>query len=404
MSLQYIRGWEDEAYFLNEESPVRVGTDMTHLDAEENTLPFQIDYTRPLSNGRLESGGRLQRRWIPITYDVMRGTGSVIYPGLGDWSEWSEDIYAGYVNLVREGDRYGLEAGFRIEQTEVAYDLPPENIYYSNSDAYDYFEIYPSIGITYDLGPNNSFAAHFNRRVDRPGEPELRIFPKYDDPELLKVGNPYLRPQFTETFELSFEHLWTAGSAIVSAYTRDIDDPFTRVFAIDPTNTSYDIVNKIYQNVGSGSETGLELIFSQDIGASWELTGSINYYEKTIEADTVMLLFPVPRPFFVPYSSDDTWDLSLNNLIRLARGIELQVSYAYYGDRNIAQGTQQARSSFDLGLAMPVLDDNTELTVSIADLFNDFGLRQHIVGDGFEADYENYYETQVVSVGLKRKF
>jgi hypothetical protein len=112
----------------------------------------------------------------------------------------------------------------------------------------------------------------------------------------------------------------------------------------------------------------------------------------------------VQRPFFVPYSSDDTWDLSLNNLIRLARGIELQVSYAYYGDRNIAQGTQQARSSFDLGLAMPVLDDNTELTVSIADLFNDFGLRQHIVGDGFEADYENYYETQVVSVGLKRKF
>jgi hypothetical protein len=43
VNLQYTRGWEDEAYFLNEVSPVREGTDMTHLIAEENTLPLSID-------------------------------------------------------------------------------------------------------------------------------------------------------------------------------------------------------------------------------------------------------------------------------------------------------------------------------------------------------------------------
>ena len=47
-NVQYTRGWEDEAYFLNEESRVRVGTDVTHLVAEENTLPLSIDYQRPL--------------------------------------------------------------------------------------------------------------------------------------------------------------------------------------------------------------------------------------------------------------------------------------------------------------------------------------------------------------------
>jgi outer membrane receptor protein involved in Fe transport len=404
MSLQYVRGWEDEAYFLNEESLIRVGTDMTHLKAEENTLPFEIDYVKPLANGRLESGGRLQRRWIPITYDVMRGTGSVIYDGLGDWSEWSEDIYAGYVNLVREGARYGLEAGFRLEQTDVTYDLPPENIYYSQSDAYDYFEIYPSVGITYYINDRVSFSAHVNRRVDRPGEPELRIFPKYDDPELLKVGNPYLRPQFTETVDLSVERVWDRGSALLSAYVRDIENPFTRVFAIDPTNTDYNIINKIYQNVGSGSQQGIELILSQDIGQVWTLTGSINVYEKTIDADVVTLLFPVERPFNVLYSQDNTWDFSLNNSVNFLNGMQLQLSFSYYGERNIAQGTEAARSSIDLGFAMPVLDGAGELTVSATDIFNNFGLRQYIVGNGFNAVYENYYETQVVSVGITRKF
>ena len=404
MSLQYIRGWEDEAYFLNEESAVRIGTDMTHLKAEENTLPFEIDYVRPLRNGRLETGGRLQRRWLPITYDVVRGVGSVIYEGLGDWSDWSEDIFAGYVNLVREGARYGLEAGFRLEQTDVAYDLPPENTYYSRSDAYDYFEVYPSVGITYRFNDNLHFAANLNRRVDRPGEPELRVFPKYDDPELLKVGNPYLRPQFTETVELSVERLWARGSAIVSAYYRDIEDPFTRVFAIDPTSTVYDIVNRIYQNVGSGSNAGLELIVSQDIGELWSLTGSVNYYETTIDEDVVTLLFPVVRPFAVAYSQDDTWDVTLNNVVGFPNGMQLQVSMSYYGDRNIAQGRQASRSSVDIGFAMPVLNGTSELSFSVTDLFGNFGVKQFIEGDGFDAVYENYFETQVVSVGITRQF
>ena len=222
MSLQYTRGWEDEAYFLNEISAVRVGTDMTHLDAEENTLPFQIDYVRPLRSGRLETGARLQRRWIPVTYNVQRGVGSVIYDGLGDWSEWGEDIYAGYANYVHEKERYAVEAGVRVEQTDVYYDLPPENTFYDQSDSYDYFEVFPNVRLTYKIDDTNSIAAYYNNRVDRPGEPELRIFPKYDDPEILKVGNPYLRPQFTETFELSYEHLWDTGSVIASAYHRSL--------------------------------------------------------------------------------------------------------------------------------------------------------------------------------------
>ena len=404
MTLQYTRGWEDEAYFLNEVSPVRIGTDMTHLDAEENTLPFQIDYVRPLPSGRLELGLRLQKRWIPITYTVERGTGSVIYDGLGDISEWGEDIYAAYANYVHEKERYSVEAGVRIEQTDVYYDLPPQNIYYDQSDSYDYFEVYPNVRLTYKVDGSNSLAVFYNNRVDRPGEAELRIFPKYDDPELLKVGNPYLRPQFTETLELSYEHLWSSGSVIASAYYRNIDDPFVRVFAIDPTNTDYDIINRIYQNVGSGDQTGLELIVTQDIRERWELSGSFNWYDNVIDADQVTLLFPIERPFDVERSENNTWDLSLNNLILFPNGIRVQLSVVYYADKNIAQGTQDARSSVDLGITKPVFADRGELVFSFTDMFNDFGIKQNIRGNGFDAVYENYYETQVVSVGLTYQF
>ena len=404
MSLQFTRGWEDEAYFLNEVSSVRVGTDMTHLEAEENTLPIQIDYVRPLATGRIELGARFQKRWIPVTYTVQRGEGTVIYEGLGDWSEWGEEIYAGYANYVLERENYDVEAGVRIEQTDVYYDLPPENIYYDQSDSYDYFKVYPNVRLTYKINDTNNFAAFYNNRVDRPGEPELRVFPKYDDPELLKVGSPYLRPQFTETFELSYERLWDSGSLIASVYHRNIDDPFIRVFAIDPTNTTYDLVNRVYQNVGTGDQTGLELILSQDISDRWDFSGSINWYDNVVDEDQVTLLFPIERPFDVARSDDNTWNLSLTNQFQFANGIRAQLSVVYYAETNIAQGTQEARSSVDLGVTKPVLGDRGELVFSVTDMFNNFGIKQNIRGDGFDAIYENYYETQVLSVGLNYQF
>src|SRR5687767_14887089 len=83
LNTQYTRGWEDEAYFLNERSRVREGTDNTHVVGVENTVPVTLDYVRPLRAGRLELGTKLQYRWLPVTYDVERGVRSVIYEGLG---------------------------------------------------------------------------------------------------------------------------------------------------------------------------------------------------------------------------------------------------------------------------------------------------------------------------------
>src|SRR5690606_4867336 len=116
VNVQYTRAWEDEEYFLNEVSPVRVGTDSTHLITPENLIPITIAYVRPLPSGRIEAGLKGQWRSLPIDYDVVRGAQSVIYPGLGDHSDWSEKIYSAYANYVREKSRYTAEIGVRVEQ------------------------------------------------------------------------------------------------------------------------------------------------------------------------------------------------------------------------------------------------------------------------------------------------
>jgi outer membrane receptor protein involved in Fe transport len=345
-SVQYTVGREDEDYFLNDRYVIRSSTDVFHLQATTYRLPAQIDYVKPLKSGRVEVGAKYQRRWIPVTYDVERGEQSIIYyQGLGDWSEWGEDVYSVYANLVRETLAWGIEGGVRIEQTDVYYDLAPENIYYPGNDAYDYFKVYPNFRVSYNLNDSSKVATYYSSRVDRPGEQELRIFPKYDDPEILQVGNPYLRPQFTNTLELAYEQLWETGSFIFSIYHRDITDPFIRVFDIDDSNAQYSIINRLYTNVGSATNDGMELIVTQDIGDFWEFSGRFNLYENKVDQYETQLLFPRVRPFTVAASADDTWNLSLNNQFDLPYDIRLQLSMTYYAAKNFAQGNEAARSS-----------------------------------------------------------
>jgi outer membrane receptor protein involved in Fe transport len=152
----------------------------------------------------------------------------------------------------------------------------------------------------------------------------LRIFPKYDDPEILKVGNPFLRPQFTNVYEVGLARSWTNGSASAAVYHRDISDSFLRVFAIDDSNPHYDIVNRIVENAGNSKQTGVQWLGAQQVFEPWRITGSVNWFQNDISPLETTLLFPTRRPFSLAGSNDHTWDLTINNRFVLPRGFELQ--------------------------------------------------------------------------------
>ena len=402
--VQYTQGLEDETYSLNDSSAVRVGRDKTNILAIENTTSISTDYVRPLKSGRIELGAKLRIRRLPVEYTITPGEQSIIYPDLGTFSDWGENLFAGYVNYLMEKEDYDIEAGLRAEQTDVFYDLDPVNAYYPNNDKYNYFELFPSIRYTYKLKDNNRFSAFYNRRIDRPGEPELRIYPKYDDPELLKVGNPYLRPQFTDAFEVAHKYSWTTGSLFSAIYHRMTKDQYMRIFSIDDSNPDYEIVNKIYQNTGDATNTGVEFLVSQDITNTFKLSASFNGYENVIKEFEGTLLFPVERQFTLAESNDIAWDAKITSEFVLPWEIAAQLTGVYFSNKNIPQGDQLARSSIDFGLKKNIWDKNGEITIAATDVFNTFGIRQEIVGNGFTSRYENYFETQVIRVGVKYKF
>ena len=142
---------------------------------------------------------------------------------------------------------------------------------------------------------------------------------------------------------------------------------------------------------------------SQDVSASWRVSGSVNWYRKRIDGFKTQLFFPTTRPFAIAESDDATWDAKLNTQVTLPGSVKLQLSYIYYADRNVPQGTEYARSSLDFGLKRAIWGDG-EVALTVTDLLNNFGRRQQLVSTGVTTLYENLYETQRVTLGVRYRF
>ncbi len=399
----YTKGGEDELFQFTDSSAVRNSIDETHLLVDEIVTDMNVDYLKPLRSGRIELGSKVQLRKIPISYRINPGTNSILDSNLGEWSEYIEDIYSVYASLVHESKAIEVEGGIRAEQTVVSYDIDPANIYYTKNDSYNYLELFPNIRVTLKLNEKNRISAFYNRRVDRPGEFELRPFPKYDDPEILRTGNPYLRPQFTQTFELAYKTLLEDGSIYFSGFYRLIDDIFERIYTND-TTASTTIINTIPQNLGKGTNLGFELVLDQKITDKWDVNGSFNWYVNTINAFSGTSIYPYPQSFSFAESKNNTWNFKLNSNLELPFQTDFQLSIVYYARNVIPQGMIKERYSLDFGIKKQVLKGKAEISLSATDLLNTFAIRKSIIGEGFNLTADNYYETQVITLGMKYKF
>ncbi len=402
LSFLHTGGGEDELFSFTDSSANRQSEDATHLVVNEYVQNIALDYVKPLKAGRMELGSRISLRNIPITYIIFPGQNSILDPRLGEWSEYSEDVYAFYGNYVWQKVNFDLEAGLRFEPTFVQYQLDPGNAYYSNT-AYKYFPLFPNIRWTRNLGDKNTLSVFYNRRVDRPGEFEVRPFPKYDDPEILKTGNPDLRPQFTQNIELAYKRFWGNGSIYASLFYKMIDGIISRVYTADAESTGA-IINTIPENLGKGTNLGLELVLDQKLTNQWTMNANLNWYRNSINTFSGRLLYPYVQEFRFDQTSAYTWNFKVNSDLQFGAGWNFQLTGVYYARDIIPQGWVRDRYSVDFGLKRRLWKNRAEIWLAATDILNTFQVEREIKGENFNLTAFNYYETQVVTLGMKYKF
>src|SRR6185437_10342540 len=225
----------------------------------------QTDYTLPFGEkGKFETGLRAAIRNIYSlnNIDTLNAQNEYQVEGLLS-SEYTyrDRVVAGYATYSNAIRNFSYQLGLRVESsdykgtqhftgdslsiagTDTSSVQYPTTGYFSNRYP---LSLFPSIFLTQKLTDNQDLQLSYTRRIDRPSFQQLFPFTDYSDSLNLSRGNPNLKPQFTNSLELTYSLIY-AGNAnfLASAYYKNTTDLITRLASegVNPVNNRAVIIN-----------------------------------------------------------------------------------------------------------------------------------------------------------------
>ena len=391
---------EDEKYNFVNTLSTYTGLDSFKLLSDEHVADFNIDYVKPLKYGRIEGGVKFRYRDIPTNMQFKPGLNSPLDTNAGGAATYTEIIPAVYGNYVYESKKIEAEIGLRVEYVDLQYKVNPNHNTYK-SDGYNYTQPFPNVRLAYKINDKNKISLFYNRRVDRPNEVDIRIFPKYDEAEIIKVGNPALRPQFTNSYELGYKTNLKKGYFYSALYHRSTQGTITRIATQVPPST---LIYTVFQNAGHSSNTGIEMVLQQDFSKVFSFNTNVNIYRNIIEPFTVQNKYPVPSIYTATKEQFTSGNIKLNGIFHLPKQTDIQITNIYLAPDIIPQGKIGTRFSVDMGIKKQIQKSKGELFFNASDIFNTLKLKKEISGNGFKLNSTDYYETQVFRLGYSYKF
>lgn len=288
------------------------------IDNGRHLLAGQVDYRQKLApRFTLEAGLKSTYQTFDSRTNYFTGAARTPDRFRTNTFDYRENINAAYLQGSQTFGSFVLKAGVRLENTNMYghQRIPTDTTFRINrTDLFPYVYLSRKIAriANFDL---KSYLI-YRRSITRPAYEYLNPSPRYVDQYLNEIGNPALRPQFTETFEANISVEDRPLFAIGRNNTRDI---FTNVIYQNPDDRR--LAYRTYDNLGSNRETYFRLLAGiPPIGRYFFVVGSQynhNEYEGSYEGRP--LSFSRGSWTFFTYHSlkiDSRSTFTLNGFIR----------------------------------------------------------------------------------------
>jgi len=325
-------------------------------DSDERlSFTAQVDYIKPFGDGgRLESGYkgdgiRLDGSIFSESFDYGAGEFRPDSTINNDYT-YDRTIHALYANYSRQFGDVGAQVGLRAEQALTTFEAKTTNESFDN----DYFSLFPSGFLTWKPEDEILFKASYSRRVNRPRTRALNPFPSFNDPLFRRVGNPYLKPEYTDAFEFSTTWFHPVGILTITPYFRRTTDAIERYERLEPDGITYFTSG----NVASSESYGGELIGTARFGPV-SVTANGNVYRYVTDGSNLEI---------DQSSSDLTWSTRMNATAKVVEWLDVQASWFYRAPRAIPGGTFGAMQSLDASVKVSVLDDRLRVGLRATDI------------------------------------
>ncbi|GGK57120.1 TonB-dependent receptor domain-containing protein [Rufibacter glacialis] len=363
---------------------------------KEREFSLQADYVHPFSEkGKWEAGYRstFERNDANVlATDLNQETGQFVNSvGRTNHFIYDEWVHAVYGNFGNKINKFSYQLGARLEQTNLVINQVTQK----DRNKQDYLNLFPSLFLTYDFSEEQKIQTSYSRRIDRPGTRQLNPFLDISDSLNLRQGNPYLNPEFIDSYEVNYLKFWEHATATVGVFYRRMTDVVQSFRDPFVNEQGQNATISTFANIGSGESYGIELTGSATLTPWWRVNANASGFNYRLNAEEQGLA----------NSSRISWTGRLNSNFTLPFKTEVQLSANYRSPTVTLQGERSEFFMASLSARKEVLGGKGNIILRVQDLFNTMRFDSYTYIAGELEERSRYKpQSQIVYVGFSYRF
>ncbi len=358
---------------------------------------FKADYEQNFMKGKLGYGGKLG--YVQTDNDFQRynvfPSGRQLDKDRSNRFKYEENINAGYVNYNRSFKGFMIQAGLRIENTNlegISTGLKKSGNDYTAYDSgfkRNYTNFFPSAAITFNKNPKSQLSLTYSRRIDRPAYQDLNPFEMKLDEYTFMKGNINLRPQYTNSFGLTHTYKFKLNTTLNYSH---VNDMFAQL--VDTAEGSKAFVSK--RNLATQDIISLNISYPfqyKTFSSLINVNTNYSMYEANFgEGRTIDIKVPAFRLFS-------------QNSLKFRKTWTAEVT-GFYNAPTVTMGTFKVKGmwNIDIGLQKQILKGNGTIKTSLSDVFRTMQFRGSTTFAGQETRNSFRFESRQFKLNFVYRF
>jgi iron complex outermembrane receptor protein len=324
---------------------------------------IKTDYEQPLLKGKFAVGAKLTNTQTQndFKYHIEQNSAWQLDKDRSNLFGYREHIQAVYGQFNKQEKGWAYQVGLRAENTITKGTSNGQRWNGTHYEDYEtqnprnYFNLFPSLGVTLNKNPMNMFNFMYSKRIDRPNYHDLNPFEYKMTDYSFRKGNIHLKPQITNAISVTHTYKYLLNTRLEYAHTTDV---FAEL--VDTINNG-----KMFQIK--------ENLATQDI-VSLNISMPFAYkkFSSFINLNTYYAMFKADYGNGRAVNMDVfAYNLYGQMAYKINDWLSAEVS-GWYTSPSIWQGTFRsiAMGGVDAGIQARVLKGKGNLKLSMGDLFN----------------------------------
>ena len=368
--------YQDSTVYYSEERPTEYDYQYRPMYMNNNRWEMKLDYENQINDRmKVEAGyqGNFSHENSPqesfVDDTSWDGANSVEDKDYFNRFIYDMDLHALYATFSYKLGKLGVMGGLRGEYWKVnteSYTWEQEHDASKRDPAFkkDYFQLFPSLFLSYQLTETQQLQLNYTRRLRRPWGGQLNSFRDTRDATMVSFGNPELTPEFSNSFSLNYLKTWNDHSLLVSAYYRPTSDVIQR---INYQSSTDGLMYSTSVNVAKSLSSGLEVVLKNKLFRILDLTTTANAYYYKLNGFS----YDIDGQTVTGKGNDNfTWNARMTASLILPYDISVQATGRYNARQVITQGHRKANYSVDLGARKNFFNKALTVAVNCRDLLN----------------------------------